>query len=99
MAVAASAESSDTVWFIKVKEVDCICLKDNVDDYGHVIPTGVTYIKGKFLKAMVQFRKCNNDRNSLSCGGKRTSTYLGKNLKKNPSLLSYLSKKVHTLQL
>ena len=32
VAAAASPESSDTVWFIKVKEIEFINLKDDVDN-------------------------------------------------------------------
>ena len=40
------------MWFIKVKEIDRINLKDDVDNYGHVIPAGMTYIKGNSLERM-----------------------------------------------
>ena len=39
-----------TLWFIKVQEIDCGNLKDDVKDYGHLIPAGMTYIKGIFLE-------------------------------------------------
>ena len=35
-----------------MNETDCINLKDHVNDYDHVIPAGMTYIKGNVLERM-----------------------------------------------
>ena len=46
--IATSCNSSDTVWFIRIKE-PCITETYSEDDYGHVIMAGESYIIGNFL--------------------------------------------------
>ena len=56
-----------TLCFIKVKEIDCINLKDDVDDYSHVIPAGMTYIKGNFLERMESKKNSSTFKISKKC--------------------------------
>ena len=67
VAVAVSPESSDTMWFIRVEEIDCINLKDDVVNYGHVIPAGMTYIKGNFLERMKSNKHSSTFKISKKC--------------------------------
>ena len=48
IAIAAEESSMDSVWFIKVTKIDCVGNGKDVDDYGHVIPTGVGYMMTTF---------------------------------------------------
>ena len=47
-AIAALSNSSDTVWFIRIKE-PCIA-ETSSDDYGHVAVAGQSYIIRNFLQ-------------------------------------------------
>ena len=48
-AIAASSNSSDTVWFIRIKEA-CIAETSSENDYGYAIVADQSYIIGNFLK-------------------------------------------------
>ena len=50
IAIAAEESSMDSIWFIKVTKIDCVGNGKDVDDYGHIIPTGVGYMMGNFLE-------------------------------------------------
>ena len=43
VAIAAHQSSSDSVWFIKVQEVNLCSSQEEVDDYGNTIPKGTIY--------------------------------------------------------
>ena len=43
VAIAAHQNSSDSVWFIKVQEVNLCSSQEEVDDYGNTIPKGTIY--------------------------------------------------------
>ena len=47
--IVASSNSSDTVWFIRIKK-SCIAERSWEDDYGYAIVAGQSYIIGDFLK-------------------------------------------------
>ena len=47
--VAALSNSSDTVWFVRIKEL-CIAETSSEDDYGHAVGAGQSYIIGNFLE-------------------------------------------------
>ena len=46
--IAALPNSSDTVWFIRIKE-PCI-VETSEDEYGHAVVAGQSYIIGNFLE-------------------------------------------------
>jgi len=48
-AVAADETSSDTNWFIKVKDSYCE-QEQKTDDYNNIITPGMDYIEGKFME-------------------------------------------------
>ena len=48
-AVAADETSSDTNWFIKVKDSYC-AQEQKTDDYNNIITPGMDYIEGKFME-------------------------------------------------
>ena len=48
--IAAHQSSSDSVWFIKVQEVNLCSSQEEVDDYGNTIPKGTIYLSGNFLE-------------------------------------------------
>ena len=49
-ALAADSKSSDTVWFLKIKEG----IVPATDDYGIKIPDGCKYLQGKFLEKVTK---------------------------------------------
>ena len=53
VAVAADDNSLDSMWFIKVLEVECCGNGKYGDDYGNIIPVGVDFIKGHFMEKSV----------------------------------------------
>ena len=57
VAIAAHQRSSDSVWFIKVQEVNLCSSLEEVDDYGNTIPKGTIYQSGNFLKSNTFARK------------------------------------------
>ena len=66
VAVAADTNAMDTIWFLKVKDINCVSINDSMDDCGHIIPKGMTYIKGNFLEVLYHSTKCTL---YLSCQG------------------------------
>ena len=50
VAIAAGREDSDTVWFVKVIDVNLTSTKEEEDDYKNVIPAGNVFISGNFLE-------------------------------------------------
>ena len=50
VAVAAPKKSIDTVWFIRVVEVNRVRETMEVDSYGHQIPAGMVHLSGHFLE-------------------------------------------------
>ena len=50
VAIAAHQKSTENIWFIKVNEVKLCSSQEQVDDYGHIIPAGTTYLPGNFLE-------------------------------------------------
>ena len=50
VAIAANQSSSDSVWFIKVQEINLCSSQEEVDDYGNTIPKGTIYLSGNFLE-------------------------------------------------
>ena len=50
IAVAAGSNSTDTVWFVKVIDNDCLSDGSCIDDYGNAVGQGVRYLKGHFLE-------------------------------------------------
>ena len=50
-ALAADSKSSDTVWFMKIKEEG---IGPATDDYGIKIPEGCKYLQGKFLEKVTE---------------------------------------------
>ena len=57
IAIAAEESSTDSIWFIKVTKTDCMGNDKGVDDYGHIIPTGVGYMMGNFLEKSSHSKK------------------------------------------
>ena len=47
--IAASPNSSDTVWFLRIQDL-CIAETSSQDDYGNVVVAGQSYIIGNFLE-------------------------------------------------
>ena len=50
VAVAAPVSSKDTIWFIKVVEINCVSIEMSKDDYNHEVPKGVIHLSGHFLE-------------------------------------------------
>ena len=50
VAVAAPPESMDSIWFVKVLEIDCVEEQEMTGRYKNCIPKCMPFIKGQFLE-------------------------------------------------
>ena len=60
-AIAADRKSTDTVWFIKIKEekkADVPRHQPLTDDYGDMVSSGLSYIEGHYLEFQTIKGKC-----------------------------------------
>ena len=55
-AVAASSTSDDTAWFVNIT-AQCLTQNVVVDDYGHTIPPGHSYLEGHYLEKVKSISK------------------------------------------
>ena len=57
VAIAAKETLMGLIWFIKVTKIGCVGNGKDIDNYDHIIPTGVGYMIGHFLEKSSQSTK------------------------------------------